>query len=188
MEGNQLHLAQLSWERGGPPQCFPGQGALSCCCWKKCRSSRAINNCFHHLPERLCCCSDPSLVLPWYFLRPSRGIYSSWLIPSSSEGQGLHTCVCLCLCWRFAPQLSLERCLKWPPDPQPGTIPAPKGGGKACSGVKPCSGGCGTPAPHPGGFSCALGRGMCAPLLPLCTSAPALLPAQCCCLPPQCLG
>ncbi|XP_072212730.1 stAR-related lipid transfer protein 3 isoform X2 [Excalfactoria chinensis] len=48
-----------------PHPCFPGRGALSCCCWKKCWSSQAINNCFHHLPEGLCCRSDPSLVLPW---------------------------------------------------------------------------------------------------------------------------
>lgn len=55
----------------------------------------------------------PRPVLPWYFLWPRRSIYSSWLIPSCSEGQGLRTCVRVCLGqgWDLSSQRGLKRAL-----------------------------------------------------------------------------
>lgn len=77
----------------------PGSPRLLPAARERGRAGRAPDtrpvSCFHHLPEGLCCCPDPSPVLPWYFLWPRRSIYSAWLTPSRSEGQGLHTCVCV---------------------------------------------------------------------------------------------
>lgn len=91
---------------------------LSCCCWKKCQSSRAINNASTiflkgsaaaHSPRR--CCLGISFGPDGVFIAGG-----SSLPPAKGKGcTRVCVCVCLCLCWHFAPLLSLESCPKWPP-------------------------------------------------------------------------
>lgn len=158
---------------------------LCCCCWKKCQSSRAINNASTiflkgsaaaHSPRR--CCLGISFGPDGVFIAGG-----SSLPPAKGKGcTRVCVCVCLCLCWHFAPQFSLESCPKWPPllswvlcQPQRAEGKSPAVGAE---GALPHIHR-GFPVPWAGG------RG---PFLLLCTSAPAPFPARCCCLPPQILG